>query len=55
MEPCGTPVCISWGIDILPSTEILNCLCERNKLVSLFMLVQILLDNLYKNPECLVV
>jgi hypothetical protein len=32
-EPCGTPACISLGVDISPSTETLNFLCERNELM----------------------
>jgi hypothetical protein len=39
-EPCGTPAFKSLGIDILPSTETLNFLCERNEL-SLIRLVEI--------------
>jgi hypothetical protein len=30
-EPCGTPACMYLGVDISPSTETLNCLCERNE------------------------
>jgi hypothetical protein len=34
-EPCGTRAFISLGVDISPSTETLNFLCERNELVQL--------------------
>jgi hypothetical protein len=34
-EPCGTPACMYLGVDISPSTETLNFLCERNTLISL--------------------
>jgi hypothetical protein len=29
-EPCGTLACMYFGVDISPSTETLNFLCERN-------------------------
>jgi hypothetical protein len=35
MEPCGTPTCISRGMDSLPLTIILNFLLERNDLIRL--------------------
>jgi hypothetical protein len=43
-EPCGTPACISLGVDISPSTEWLNFHCERIDPVSLIRLVE--------NPYC---
>jgi hypothetical protein len=54
MEPCGTPACIiSLGIDILPSTETLNFLREREELISLIRLIENFnLDNLYSKPRC---
>jgi hypothetical protein len=39
-EPCGIPACMYLGVDISPSTEALNFLCERNELVSLIKLVE---------------
>jgi hypothetical protein len=39
-EPCGTPACMHFGLDILPSTETLNFRCERMKLISLIKLVE---------------
>jgi hypothetical protein len=38
--PCGTSAFISLGVDISPSTETLNFLCERNELISLIRLVE---------------
>jgi hypothetical protein len=51
-EPCGTPACITLGVDISPSTETLNFLCEKraNKLIKLVENSN--LDNLYSKPEC---
>jgi hypothetical protein len=36
-EPCGTLACMYsyFGVDIPPSTETMNFLCERNELISL--------------------
>jgi hypothetical protein len=52
-EPCGTPAFISLGVDILPSTDTLNFLCERNELISLIRLVEnSIVDNLYSKPKC---
>jgi hypothetical protein len=34
-EPCGSPACISLGIDILPLTEASNFLWQRKELLSL--------------------
>jgi hypothetical protein len=55
-EPCGTPTCITLGVDISPSTETLNFLCERKEPMSLIKLVENSnLDNLYRKLECQVV
>jgi hypothetical protein len=55
-EPCGTPACITLGIDNSPSTETLNFLYERKELISLIKLVKSSnLDSLYSKPECHVV
>jgi hypothetical protein len=55
-EPCGTPACITLGVDISPSTETLNFICERKEPISLIKLVENSnLDNLYSKPECHVV
>jgi hypothetical protein len=46
-EPCGTPACMDLSVDILPSTETLNFLCERNNPISLIKVVENFnLDNL---------
>jgi hypothetical protein len=51
-EPCGTPDRITLGVDISPSTETLNFLCERKEPKSLIELVENSnLDNLYSKPE----
>jgi hypothetical protein len=56
IDPCGTPACITFGVDISPSTETLNLLCERREPISLIKLVENSnLDNLYSKPECHVV
>jgi hypothetical protein len=39
-EPCGTPACISLGVDISPYTETMNSRCERKELMSLINLVE---------------
>jgi hypothetical protein len=54
LEPCGTPACISVGVDIsLPSTETLNFLWERKELISLIRLIQNFnSDNLYSKQRC---
>jgi hypothetical protein len=50
-EPCGTPACISLGVDISPSTETLNFPSERMELISLIKLVEKCnFDNLYSKP-----
>jgi hypothetical protein len=55
-EPCGTPACISLAVDISPSTETLNFLCERKELMSFIKLIENAnLDNLYSKPGCHVV
>jgi hypothetical protein len=55
-EPCGTPAYISLGVDISPSTETLNFLCERKEPKSLIKLVENTnLDMLYSKPWCHVV
>jgi hypothetical protein len=52
-EPCGTPACISLGVDISPSTETLNFRSERKELISCINLVENSnYDNLYSRPEC---
>jgi hypothetical protein len=52
MEPCGTPVCRSLGVDISPSTE--SELSLRT--ISLTRLVEHFnLDNLYSKPKCHVI
>jgi hypothetical protein len=56
MEPCGTPACITLGVDISPATETLNFVCERKEPISLIKLVENSnLDNFYSKPECHVV
>jgi hypothetical protein len=51
-EPCGTPAYIDLGVDISPSTETLNFLCERNYSISLIKLVENCnLDKLSKNKK----
>jgi hypothetical protein len=55
-EPWGTSSCISLGVDISPSTEILNLRCVTKKLVSLIKLVEKSnLDYLNSKPACHVV
>jgi hypothetical protein len=55
-EPCGTPACIYFGADFLPSTETLNFLGERRDPVSLIRLIENYnSDNLYSKPRCHVV
>jgi hypothetical protein len=55
-EPCGTPACISLGVDISPSTKTLNLRCERKESISLIKLFEKSnLDNLYSKPECYMV
>jgi hypothetical protein len=55
-EPCGTPAFMYLGVDIFPSTETLNFLCERNDPTSLMKLVENCnLDNLWSKPGCHVV
>jgi hypothetical protein len=50
-ELCGTPACITLGVDISPYTETLNFLCERNEPISLKKLVENSnLENLYSKP-----
>jgi len=39
-EPCDTPACIYWGVDILPSTVTVNFLLQKNELISLIMLTE---------------
>jgi hypothetical protein len=52
-EPCGTPACISLGVDISPSTKTLNFLSERKELISWIKLVENSnFDIFYSNPEC---
>jgi hypothetical protein len=46
-EPYGTPACISLGVDILPSTETLNFLCERKELLSLNGLLENLIQIIH--------
>jgi hypothetical protein len=41
-KPCGTPACISLGVDISPSTETPNFLRERKELISLIRLSVVL-------------
>jgi hypothetical protein len=49
----GGIICISLGVDILPSTETLNFLFERHKLISLIKLVKNFnFDNVYYKPGC---
>jgi hypothetical protein len=56
MESCGTLACISLGVDISPSTETLNFLCERKELISFTRLIgNFGLGNLYSKPRCHVV
>jgi hypothetical protein len=46
-ELVGTPACMYLGVDISPSTETLNILCERNEGISLIKVVVCYnLDNL---------
>jgi hypothetical protein len=53
VEPSGTLACTSWGVDISPSTEILNFLLERNELRSQSILVENCnWYNLYNKPGC---
>jgi hypothetical protein len=55
-EPCGTPACISLGVDISPSTETLNFHSERKEPIRWITLVENSnFDNLYSRPECHVV
>jgi hypothetical protein len=55
-EACGTPTCISLGVNILPSTETWNFLFERSNVISLITEVgKVTLDNLYSKPGCHVV
>jgi hypothetical protein len=55
-ETCGTPACISLGVDILPSTETLHFLLERKETISPIKLVENCNpDNLYRKPRCSVV
>jgi hypothetical protein len=55
-EPCGTPACITLGVDISPSTETLNFLCDRKELISIIKLIENSnLDSLYSKPVCHVV
>jgi hypothetical protein len=39
-EPYGTPACMYLGVDISPSTETRNFLCERNEPISLIKLIE---------------
>jgi hypothetical protein len=51
-EPCGTSVCISFGVDNSP----LNFLLDRFESISLIKLVENYnFDNLYSKPMCHVV
>jgi hypothetical protein len=52
-EPCGTPACITLGVDISPSTETLKFFCVRKEPISLIKLFENSnLDNFYSKPEC---
>jgi hypothetical protein len=45
--------CISFGIDISPSSETLNCLCETKELISLIILAENSnLNSLYSKHWC---
>jgi hypothetical protein len=49
------PAFISLGVDISPSTETLNFLCERNEVISLIIIRSVensIVDNLYSKPGC---
>jgi len=51
METCGTPACISRGVDSSPSTITLNFLLEMNELISLIKLDEKCnLDSLHSKP-----
>lgn len=53
MEPCDTPACISLGVDISPSTEVLNFLSECKELISLIMLSEkFYFSNIHKKRGC---
>jgi hypothetical protein len=55
-EPCGTPTCITLGVDISPSTETLNFIFDRKELISLIKLIENSnLDSLHSKPVCYVV
>jgi len=50
-EPCGSPVCISLGVDNSPSTEIVNVLLVRIVLISFVKFVgNCNFDVLYSKP-----
>jgi hypothetical protein len=46
-EPCGTPACISLGVDISTSTETRNFLQERKVLISLIRLIENCYSHIY--------
>jgi hypothetical protein len=55
-ESWGTSACISLGVEILPSSETLNFLCERKELISLIRLAEKSnLYSLHSKTGCLVV
>jgi hypothetical protein len=55
-EPCGTPACISRGVDNSPSTETVNILLVRNELISFIKFAEKYnFDSLYSKPGCHVV
>jgi len=48
---CGTPACISPGVDISPSTVTLNFLLARNELICFVILAEnCSFDTLYSKP-----
>jgi len=54
-EPCGTPACISLGVDNAPSSETVIFLLVKNELISFIKFVEKCnLDNFYE-PGCHIV
>jgi hypothetical protein len=55
-EHCGTPACISLGVDNSPSTESLNVLLVRNEVISFVKFAgNCYFVILYSKPGCHVV
>jgi hypothetical protein len=55
-ELCSISACLSLGVDIFPSTETLNFVCERNELKSISRQVEnSSLDNLRSKSGCNIV